>query len=384
MFSCPHCNSVVSVEAGRVPCPRCGELFDTAAAEQLPHDAAESPVAPLPPKPGFLYSRTAILLSFGLAFLIFAVGMAVVRPWEPRVTQKQEIRPPVVVSPLGLSGLAYLPPTTNVAAAVQPMPLLAYAAITKTDPRKFLIDAGVPEQVFATLDRAGVPLDQIDHLVVGATFRTGAGQVLPDVTACLKLTRPIADEEKFLTALKAEKNSQQSKVGHTVYNVTSGLLMTKLDGQTYLFGMDADDLAFHDKPHAAGGGHLPKELREAMTSKVSPASFVWLATDTQDWAAKDVVKIAALSQTLKDRIEKLKAVRGAAAGLSLEPDPELRLGVRWADAAGATAFQQKLKAAFPTEKAAVAGDDGWGTVVTPFDPKAEGLKGVFAEWFGKK
>lgn len=381
--SCPYCNAVVDVESGRVACPRCGEAFESANAEHIADDVAVSKPASPPRPPGFLYSRSAMALSFGLAFAILAGGLAILRPWETK-PKPVEVRLPVVVSPLGLSGLVYLPPSTNIVAAVQPMPLLAYAAQAKIDPRKFLVEAGVPDVVFENLSKAGVPLDQIDHLVVGLSVSSEKGSIIPGVTACLKLTRPIADESKFLAQLRAEKNSQQSKGGRTVYSISNSLLMTAVDERTYLFGFGEVDLAFFDKPQATGGSHLPKELREALTNRISPASFAWIATDSTNWSDKPGVQLAKSLPEWKPRFEKLKSLRAVAGGLSLEPEPELRLGTRWDDAIGTNTFQDRLKTQFKDEAAQVAGDEGWATVRTPIDLKSGGIKSFVREWMNEK
>ena len=379
--SCLYCNAVVDVESGRVACPRCGEAFDSANAEHHADDVAVS--KPATPRPsGFLYSRSAMGLSFGLAIAILAIGLAIVRPWETK--PKPEYKLPVVVSPLGLSGLAYLPPSTNIVAAIQPLPLLAYAAQSKTDPRLVLVEFGLPEAVFENLGKAGVPLDQIDHLVVGLSVSSEKGSIIPGVTACLKLTRPIVDESKLLLQLKAEKNSQQSKGGRTVYSISNGLLMTAVDGRTYLFGFSEADLAFVDKPQAAGGGQLPKELREAMTNRVSPASFAWIATDSTNWFEKPGVQLAKSLPEWKSRIDKLKSLRALAGGLSLEPEPEIRLGARWAEATETKAFQDRMKSSFTNEIATVAGDEEWATVRSPLDPKSGGVKSFARDWLNEK
>lgn len=381
--SCPYCNAVVDVESGRVACPRCGEAFDSANAEHIADDVAVS--KPAVPRPaGFLYSRSAMGLSFGLAIAILAGGLAIVRPWEAKPKPLAEYKLPVVVSPLGLSGLVYLPPSTNIVAAIQPMPLLAYAAQSKIDPRKFLVEAGVPEIVFESLSKAGVPLDQIDHLVVGLSVSSEKGSLIPGVTACLKLTRPIADESKFFAQLRAEKNSQQSKGGRTVYSISNALVMTAVDERTYLFGFGEADLAFLGKPQAAGGAHLPKELRDSMTNRISPASFAWIATDSTNWSDKPSVQLAKSLPDWKSMFEKLKSLRAVAAGISLEPEPELRLGTRWNDAGSAKAFQDRMKMQFKDEAALIAGDEGWATVRTPIDLKSGGVKSFVREWLNEK
>lgn len=372
--ACPHCNAVVDA-AERIVCPRCGEAFDPAIAEHLPDETVSAPMPVVRPA-GFLHSRAAMTFSFGLAAVILVVGLAIVRPWEAKPKPGPE-KLPVVVSPLGLSGLAYLPPKTNIVAAIQPLPLLAYAAQKKVDPKKFLVDSGIPETVFESLSKAGVTLDQIDHLVVG--FALNADSPIPGVAGCLKLTRPVADEAKFLTALRAEKNSQQSKGGRTVYSIANNLLLAPVDDKTYLIGLGESDLAFLEKPHAPGGGHLPKELRDAMMARLSPASFAWLATDSAAWTDKPLVKALALAPAWKDRVALLKPIRAAAAGLAIEDEPELRLAIRTADAATTQRIRDGLRSRLPGEKAEFAGDDEWATLKTPFDPASTDAKTLLAE-----
>ncbi len=382
--ACPHCNAVVDAPAARTVCPRCAEAFDPANAEHLTDEAVSAPLPVVRPA-GFLHSRAAMALSFGVAALILVVGLAIVRPWEAKPKPGPE-KLPVVVSPLGLAGIAYLPPSTNIVAAIQPMPLLAHAAQEKIDPKKFLIEAGVPEPIFESLSKAGVPLDQIDHLVVGLSVSSEKGSLIPGIAACLKLTRPLADESKFLAQLRAEKNSQQSKGGRTAYSVPLGLplLLIPLDDKTYLFGLGEADFAFLDKPQPVGGAHLPRELREAATNRISPASYAWIATDSEAWMEKPPAEFFLKSPDWKPRIEKLKSLRAFAAGLSLEPEPELRLAARWNDAASRKSFQDRLNAHFKVETTSFAGDEDWATVRAPVDPKSGGFKSFVRDWWNEK
>jgi hypothetical protein len=372
--ACPHCNAVVDA-AERIDCPRCGEAFDPAIAEHLPDESVSAPLPVVRPT-GFLHSRAAMALSFGLAAVILVVGLAIVRPWEGKPKPGPD-RLPVVVSPLGLAGLAYLPPNTNIVAAIQPMPLLAYAAQKKVDPKKFLVDSGIPDAVFDSLTKAGVTLDQIDHLVVG--FEIKPDTSVPGIAGCLKLTRPVADEAKFLAALRAEKSSQQSKGGRTVYSIAFNLSLTSVDDRTYVFGFGGVDLARIEKPHAAGGGHLPKELRDAMMARLSPASFAWIATDTDNWNEKPFVKAIGQFPAWKDRVALLKPIRAASAGLAIEDEPELRLAIRAADAAATNRLRDALRSRVSDGTAEFGGDDEWATLEMPFDPNSTQAKAMIAE-----
>jgi hypothetical protein len=384
---CPHCNAINADTTGHefADCSRCGERFRMANAQSsvLPSRKTPTPVAANPP--GFLYSRAAVYLSFALSAVILVSGLAIVRPWESRPIPEKS-KPPVVVSPLGLSGLVYFPPSTNILVAIQPLPLLAYSARTKTDPRKFLIEAGVPDSLFGILDRAKIPLDQIDHFLVGLSVSAEEGKVLPGITAFLKLTRPIADETNFLAQLKAEKNSQQSKGGRTVYSFNAGLplLLRKLDAQTYLFGFSEEDLAMIEKPAASGGGHLPKELRDAMTARIDPTSFAWFATDTDNWPEKPGAKFLALNPAWKARLSQISAGRAIAGGVALDAEPTLRFAVRLKDESDAAEFRGWLQNKLPGDRTSIGGKESWATAETAFDPKESGIKALLGELMNGK
>jgi hypothetical protein len=308
-----------------------------------------------------------MLLSLGLAALILAVGLAVLRPWQkPAPPVPPVAPPPVTVPPLALDGLRYLPATANVVLAVQPAPLVGYAGRTGIDAKQLLLAAGVPERVTGVLDQLGLPLDGIDQLVVGASL---TNEALPGLTAVLRLRQPLADEDGFLRRMRAEK---RPVAGRPVWTVSAGLplMLTRMDGRTYLFALTDAGFAAADAPHPAGGGHLPKGLRETIADRLSPASFVWLATDAENWADKPALKLG----LKKDQLERLARGRAAAVGVSLEPDPVLRVAVRAKDAATADEARGVLR-----ERLGGAGGEGeWATAETPLDPKGEAVRKLVA------
>lgn len=357
--ACPHCNGVVTLAAvppsGRAACPRCGELIPVKGAEPVPDDVPQ-PAALAPHPPGF--PSRALLLSLGLAAVILVIGMSIFRPWEQTSPQPVADRPPGTTPPAALAGLGYLPPTANVVLAVQPAPLLAYAERTKADPKELLTRSGVPAPVTDALDRFGLPLDQIDSAVVGLSL---TDQALPGVTGVLTLRRPVADEDEFLRRLRAEK---KPVAGRPVYTVTAGfpLVMTKVDPTTYLFGLTDTDLKAADAPHPPGGGHLPVDLRESLTARLSPASFAWVATASEKWAEKPVLKLALKAPQLVP----LTQIRAAAVGVSLEPDPVLKVALKPADA-DARGWVRAEIGGRVGELASINDAGDWVTVETPVD-----------------
>jgi len=57
------------------------------------------------------------------------------------------------------------------------------------------------------------------------------------------------------------------------------------------------------------------------------------------------------------------------AGLSLEPEPMLRLAVRLADIKDAENLRAPFQDAFPAAGTTIETNSDWTTLATPFDPK---------------
>jgi hypothetical protein len=116
-----------------------------------------------------------------------------------------------------------------------------------------------------------------------------------------------------------------------------------------------------------GGGHLPKDLRETMSTRLSPASFVYLATDSKAWHETPSAKLLATMPATKSVVSKLASGRAAAVSVSIESEPVVRLSVQLADASKAADLRTWLKTQFTHAATKLGGDDTWATLETPLD-----------------
>jgi len=311
-LSCPFCNaSFEPPPEGRVVCPRCAETVPVRGRES----AAPLPVAaPEPPPRRYLLPTVltlAVLVGLGAAF--WALNQSTPPPADPLPPP-----PPIgtPVTPAKLRGLDYLPADANVVFAVQVSPVIDHARKTGRDPFDVLTKAGVPAAALAALGKGGVELPNIDHVAAGATVPDADGDHRLGVA--LVLRSPVADEAKFLDALKAKRPATGTPPHYLadLGGVPLTLKLRKAADTVWLFGLIERDLT------PAGGG-LSERMRAALAEAVPPDAAAWALTDDADWPAKPLVSLF-----LKDWRPGLSKVRAVAAGLTLKADPTLRVLAR--------------------------------------------------------
>jgi hypothetical protein len=379
--SCPYCNHAVRLAAppadGRVACPRCGDTFpfrapvDDDGDEPAFHDApVAAPAAGPAARRGWSVRRTAVVAAV-LGLVGVGIGVAVNYHRGRHPGDDGPDGPGAAVPPAALAGLRFLPPECNVVAGLQAGPVLAYAERTDQDPRALLAAAGLPPQVFATLDAAGLTLDQIDHVVVGANFPGKDGPAAVAVLAVV-LRRPPADEDEFLHALKAKRDPNGKKDWYAVENPRLFLRpnFVRVSGREWVFALGDDALHRAAAGPAAGSGHLSAGLRELLAEKLPPDAAVWLAADDRDWAGKQLLTgaLAQADQT-KALVPLLAKGEAAAVGLSFGDPPRARVYVRVTD----EPTGERLRAYFQRKAGdgAVVGGAGRSALYdAPFDPRS--------------
>lgn len=337
-FRCPYCSTAVapaeSPAGGRVVCPRCGETFAPTPADAIEDDAPAA-AGDGPPADGTRRSLlTLAMLGVCLAAAVAAAGvygLTRATPERPRPRLPPIPAATGVVPPLSVRGLAYLPAGSNVVFAAQFAGVETAANEAKSTPRDLLARAGVPAELFASLDQFGLPVEAIDHVAGG--LQVGAESPIPRAVVAVVLRSAPADAAAVRAKLNAAPvRGQPGQFTATVRGYP--LSMQELDPRVYLFATDAADLA--PPADRIGGGHLAPGVCESM-AKVDPSAAAWAATDRADWAKKPAVVLGL--RLLGDRVavpaDKLAAVRALAAEATVGPPPAGRVWAlggdgRWA------------------------------------------------------
>jgi hypothetical protein len=381
--SCPYCNTSFVPPtvplSRRIDCPRCGEAFAVKPGEDEPADdspAAAQPGPSAPPATPSPVVRTrtwsalwpiVIAAGMGLVGLGIGVGAYYLRGHRAGSNPDADAGPNATPTPPAeLAGLAYLPPDCNLVAAVQPGPLLAYTSRTNQDPREILQRAEVPAGVLAFLERAGVPLAQIDHVVVGAPVADAVLELR--VTLVFVLRRPLADEERFLDALEAKKDKHGRPRHDVVLDVgwKVPLAVVRVSPTVWVFGMQDADLG---PAEHGGGSQIAPGFREMIAQRLAPETAAWIAADTGNWANKPLVKLVAERASGQKWLPLLAKGRAAVGGLSFGKEPRARLFVRCADEpTGAKLREYFQTKATPGAQAGGAGE--WALYDAPLDPRA--------------
>jgi hypothetical protein len=311
------------------------------------------------------------LALFAILFGLF--GFAV---WfladSPRAPNPEPKAPPAITAtpPARLVGLGYLPAECNVVFAVQPGPLLEYAARTKQEPRELLAKAGVPEQLLGVLDTIGLP--KIDHIAGGAPI----GDIVDlRVALVLVLKQPLADEEAFRNRLKAKPGTGKHKYD-TVQLANAPFMMARVSPTVWVFGFSEGDFSAVEKGGFGPGGTQFRGsdsdgLRKMLTS-VPVEAAVWVAADDDhDWTQKPLVRLlASQSPEAKKGLPALGGGRGGLFALTFGDKLRMRLFVRTAETATAKHLRAYFLARTAELESATAGGEGtFALFDAPYDPK---------------
>ena len=290
---CPFCNGLLpglsaQPSAEKLPCPRCGELIpasrwqvDTAIASgepklPTPTAGADRPDVTQQIVPGI---RKTALIVLGIMLAMAVVGLSYAlwttklrRTRDPKLT----LDPITFRKPLELEGLGYLPKDSDIIVGLQIAEWLADKKVGKPlldEPRPAVLD-----WVMKQLPRVtGMPLEELDHVVLAASFDT------PQVVMVVKTRRPIALEKIAEHAKPSSMPLHQDKPLYEIsFNPPAEALVWCVEAKTLLLVLRLDAPKLE---HLNALSATPRSieqvvsvpLRQALKERLPKFQFLWAA-----------------------------------------------------------------------------------------------------------
>jgi hypothetical protein len=359
---CPFCNAstILASESVRVVCRRCGESFAPSGFTTVSDPLPDSTLQPTPP-PRINSWRLLAMIAVGLAIAAYGVIQMVKRDPRPIRDPMPELKPNDVIWPTpSLAAWKSIHPESNIVAALQPAAMIRQnASDTPAMP--------VVNELFSGLKIAP---DAVDHMVLGVAF--APTRLVPGMSLAV-VFRSTIDESALFKTWAAERKPIAKRV---IYNtnlkfLNLPLVMTPIDARTVLFGLSDDDLAGAD-----GKSTLPATIRQSIQDRLSPASWLVIASDHRDWSTMSPIFS---TPGAKDIAVKLATVRAFVLGVSNEPDWTLTASLDTAGDAGP--LFTAIRAALPD---AVI-DGSRMTVKSPGNPsQLSSLIDAFRSYFSAK
>jgi uncharacterized protein YbaR (Trm112 family) len=372
-LACPYCNSTVTVPAGtaagqRVTCPRCGDAFTLRESVPAADDAIQTgasqtgvQLAPerAPPDVGRRRWSNRTVGATVLGFMVFMAmaGLALAlwtvkdrrahdtglkarphRPLAPPFEAPAE-PPAAAVAPDKLEALGYLPPGTDVVAALHMAELLALPAGQQLLRQPIPIGGG-QYQAETLAGWTGLRPEDLDHLVVGMKM----DESVPPRVLLVARTRAPFDRDQLRSRLAGERLANASKKGTFLFwspGRQVQLAMYCPDDRTAVVApLSADHLqAVPDRP-VADLEQLPEKLREVLRQRRELGSPAWLAGHVEDWARSPTKWV--LPRLKKEAADRLTSLRTFAVFVQLERGLTVKAALRCKDAAAARALDDYL------------------------------------------
>lgn len=358
---CPYCNSIVGpalTTSPRLTCPRCGEAFPNRSGQQAA--ASDVPVTDAPvngrafPKPlptGPQWSNRAIaravlgvmatMAVIGLAFALWTVQARRSQDFQSKATSPELVIRPV--PPVELAGLGYLPPGTNLVAAVH----VAEALRTPAG-RAFLERSALAGTDFHMADlekNVGIRRTDIDHVVFGVRL---VDRQFPRVVLIVRTRQPY-DADKVRAGLKAGRRIDVGKKEVYQFNLEKPRLSAFLwcaGPTTLVVGISDKDIEAVPTSPAGGVEQLAEPLQVFLKERLNVGTQAWVAGHAQNW---DTVRLLATPFLTEDNQKLIARVETFGFWLRLDEKVEVRGAVRCTDAASAQSLEQALTLALSKE-----------------------------------
>src|SRR5262245_1136117 len=383
--TCPFCNTLLPAAVGgiRLVCPRCGE-----SSIPITSDPAATALSK-----GDSFSNTSvaatrclprqIVLAAALVLVALAVGIATETWWSTEHSTLGDVQSGAdytVAHPADLSGLGYLPDSTEAILAVHLPALVEKFEPESQDPRKALVHLGLPGNVIETLDKlSGVGLKNVDQLVVGMGFARGS---FPPQVVVVVHTRQPYD----MTALADEHGARSlKKEGRTLRAVKAGPLP-----EVYWWGPNnrvlvatllARDFENVPRQPVPELGQLKSEIATLVRERVDDDAVVWLVASSDRWAqhlrpytfpwAENLGRVNFVPLTplegRNDLLGPAERLRSISVSVPQSPDRPVDIQIELQTASAASELRGGFMRRFAGDPVEVTGDAEICRLQTPFE-----------------
>jgi hypothetical protein len=255
---------------------------------------------------GFLLANMGVIMGIALTFALLTVSFR--RSHDPR------LGPVAAVAPADLAGLSYLPPSTNLIAAIH------YGEIVEDQEFVKKLASGPLDVGLAQVETwTGMPRELLDHVVLGVSVR------IPDfVVTVVVQTRQPYPRDVLAATLKPIKTTEYHGQPLHQFRVKKGVegFLWCAEERTLVVvlgpAITPEDLkAISDRPHA-GIASLSRPLSQIITDRLRQGTPLWIAGHLEQpgLLALALLKAGPLAQEL----EPLTMVQTWALGLRLGQD----------------------------------------------------------------
>jgi hypothetical protein len=303
--ACPFCNTSLpplsAPPAGeKLPCPRCGELVpasrwqvDTSIAAGEPkYNPAPSPAMSAAIRGGLPGNRKTAFIILGIMVTMAIVGLSYAL-WTTKLRRSRDPRsmldPITFRKPLELQGLGYLPKDSQVIVGLHIAEWLADKKVGKPlldEPRPAALDWVVKQLPRVT----GLPLEEIDHVVLAASFDN------PQVVMVIKARRPY-DLSKIAEHAKPSNTPlyQEKTLYEIVFHPPVESLLWCVEEKTLVCVLRIDTPKIE---HLHGLSATPRRLDEVLSAPLHDALKERLPKHQFAWAVGRLDKLGLLKDAL--------------------------------------------------------------------------------------
>jgi len=271
-----------------------------------------------------------------------------------------------------MPGLGYLPESTSAVLAVQlPALLERVDPDEKDDPARALERLGLPEKMIDLLESAsGVGLKEVDHLVVGISFKDRS---FPPRFVIVAQTRRPYDLAALVRRMKARELRKDGRTLHVVRtSVLPEVYWWAPNNRVLVATIDTGDLRLVPAQPRSGVEGLRLDVVKLVRESIAEDACAWLAASDDEWDKHlriyTLLPIIPIFSGRADLIQPAQRLRSVTLSVPQDPDrpADLRIGLKSDEAA--RELHERLTDRFRGEAIEVSRADETVRLQTAFHP----------------